>query len=354
MKSHSFLIGLGFATIFVAAAWSESPSMPRTEARPPRNVFGASNPVRDGPPSQISSSRFYPAEASDWTITGRAKVRCQLKTPKSLQDCEVVSETPVGMGFGQAAIALVKKSWRPSGRDPIGLPDGHDGLLFQLIIRAPAKLTKSSTTQAIWSRTPTGDDLSAAWSAGGRALLTGAATLRCGVSPDGKLNGCSIAGEEPRGSGFGAAALTLTGRFEVDPATRPAIAFANRDLLVGIRFFNPASSASSAPALESDIDWRVPIDQLRAPAVFPRAAIDARILEGIAQLSCLAQDDGRLTDCRTTYEQPQGMGFGAAAQSIAGNMKANPWSADGRPIGGSRVAVRFRLRESSIEPLVPQ
>ena len=48
---------------------------------------------------------------------------------------------------------------------------------------------------------------------------TGVALLGCGVEPDGHLSDCKVYVEEPRGFGFGAAAVALSRKLQLEPGT---------------------------------------------------------------------------------------------------------------------------------------
>jgi protein TonB len=71
----------------------------------------------------------------------------------------------------------------------------------------------------------------------------------------------------------------------------------------------------------------------------------SRGIEGISsvRVSCGLQPSGSLTDCRVVSEDPEGMGFGAAALAAARRSRVTPGTVDGAAVG-ARVewTVRFR------------
>jgi protein TonB len=71
----------------------------------------------------------------------------------------------------------------------------------------------------------------------------------------------------------------------------------------------------------------------------------ARGVEGVSsvRVSCGLQPSGSLTDCRVVSEDPEGMGFGAAALAAARRSRVTPGTVDGAAVG-ARVewTVRFR------------
>ena len=54
------------------------------------------------------AEQFYPPYALQRGKTGVAKIRCKVTQKDTLTDCQVVSETPTGLGFGAAVLGLGK------------------------------------------------------------------------------------------------------------------------------------------------------------------------------------------------------------------------------------------------------
>jgi len=73
---------------------------------------------------------YYPKEAEKKRIEGSALIHCTITKEGRANDCRVISETPVGYGFGNAAIATTSvMSFRPATKDgvpqeqsPINIP----------------------------------------------------------------------------------------------------------------------------------------------------------------------------------------------------------------------------------------
>jgi TonB family protein len=59
-------------------------------------------------PSPDEVSYAYPVFAAWIELSGEAAVVCQVTVEGSLENCHVTSESPAGMGFGAAALALAK------------------------------------------------------------------------------------------------------------------------------------------------------------------------------------------------------------------------------------------------------
>jgi protein TonB len=59
-------------------------------------------------PSASQISRLYPKRAAREKVQGRVVLRCQVTKAGALTECRVLSETPEGYGFGDAALKLSK------------------------------------------------------------------------------------------------------------------------------------------------------------------------------------------------------------------------------------------------------
>ena len=82
-------------------------------------------------PSADQMSRFYPDRAIDQGLTGEATLFCGVVASGKLTDCRVVSETPTGARFGDAALKLAA-FFRMSPRTVDGQP--VDGGLTRISI----------------------------------------------------------------------------------------------------------------------------------------------------------------------------------------------------------------------------
>lgn len=55
------------------------------------------------------SAYDFPQQAMDEGLSGRATVRCNATSSGVIENCEILSETPEGYGFGQSAVRIVQR-----------------------------------------------------------------------------------------------------------------------------------------------------------------------------------------------------------------------------------------------------
>ena len=77
-------------------------------------------------------------------------------------------------------------------------------------------------------------------------------------------------------------------------------------------------------------------------AAFPVRAAASGVTAGMVRLDCDVRQDGGLTDCRVSEEKPSGMGFGAAALSVAHLFRLTPQT--GKPGPADLVLQWWRRR----------
>src|SRR5262249_20605410 len=87
-----------------------------------------------------------------------------------------------------------------------------------------------------WRGDPSDEVISRAYPVRARAQdIHGLSTIACRVSPAGSLDDCTVASEQPRGFGFGRAALELAPYFRMDPADASGRPVAGRRVRVPVR-----------------------------------------------------------------------------------------------------------------------
>lgn len=91
---------------------------------PGRGVRTGPRNLREPPPGGLR--RYHPPEALRRGVSGTAVVSCRIREDTVLDQCQVLSETPAGQGFGQAGVAaaVAEYRFRPAmidGRPDFGL-----------------------------------------------------------------------------------------------------------------------------------------------------------------------------------------------------------------------------------------
>lgn len=75
-------------------------------------------------PSAADMLRYYPERAISGALGGDVTLNCRVTESLRLENCKVVSETPVHVGFGQAALKLaplyVIKPQTSAGESTVG------------------------------------------------------------------------------------------------------------------------------------------------------------------------------------------------------------------------------------------
>lgn len=297
---------------------------------------GSTNPDWLARPTPEAMLRYYPDEAMDRSISGRAVVSCLTRLDARLEACRVVEEYPVGMGFGAAAVRMAETEFRMKPATQDGKPVAGSAVRIPIHLLAPMPEARAVIFKALWASAPSFADMEAAWPEGVGDLAEGRAVLRCRVRSDGTLTNCGIAGQTPKGSPFGGAARTLVEKFRVRLTPEEVERLSTADLAISFHFFNPATPQGKARRVVSP-DWIKRIDPNQVVGLFPTAAADAGIVQGVGVADCQVAADGLLSDCRVAREEPSGYGFGASAVAAATVSQVNPWTADGRPAHGVRI-----------------
>lgn len=166
-------------------------------------------------PSPEDLDKVYPAKALRLGVEGAATLRCTTRADGVLVDCKVASESPAGYEFGEAALKLAGKfrTERPCADGPDVQPGGREVPIRFAVARylPPHRdVVFQPATGQYANLAPAGPFWPDA------ALKAGAAgdvTLQCFANPGAaKLTECEIVGENPKGLGFGQAALRMAQR----------------------------------------------------------------------------------------------------------------------------------------------
>ncbi len=330
------LLTLAFALSAGSAAFAQSP-----EPAPGDVVETVDWLVRPDPAEALN---YYPDRILDRRMSGKVLLNCTINTRGRATACETLSESPWGLGFAEASSRFVVERGQFS-------PKRINGKAVESQARVPFSIMSPTMGaryvifQPLFSQAPTFADVAAAWPMESD-LPEQVVVLRCALRASGDLTDCINAGKAP--DAFVGAAKRLKDRFKVRLTEEEAIRYANSDVLVSLRFVNPASIEGRAVAVK-DPNWVTTINAGKVLAVYPRKAAEAGITTGRGVADCLVGADGKLADCKVAREKPGDMGFGTSAVAIAQLMQMNTWSLKGRPVVGARVKlpIDFNLAEEA-------
>ncbi len=334
--------GVGAALLAFSAKFRRSPPGPKDlrEVVIDADWFRVDAPTTwQQRPTQSELMAVYPSKGRG--IDGRAVVSCLVTVQGALADCEAVSENPVGLGFGNAAIALTPQftmkpvTWRGApARTTVRIPinwKGFAGLVGQPGSRrvVPANLP--------WTEAPSFADVAAAYPKKARAeKRAGHVALSCDMSPEGRLVGCIVGAADPSGLGFEGAAKDLAKKFRFAVAT-DADRKATRDITVHVPVtFDPAALDQAVIGKPS---WAgLPkAEQMQTAFAGLGVTGTARVM-----LECTVEQGGGVSGCRVATEDPAGKGIGAAALALAPAFRLTTWTAEGLPTVGGTVRIPIR------------
>jgi protein TonB len=148
---HKVAVGLGAVvglSALLAAKVSADPQAPAPTAAavPSTAPCDPPPPASDNQPLRIKripddrlAASLYPPRAFRMGMAGQVTLRCLVTAKATLVRCDVVSETPAGMGFGEAAKKVAKHlAFAPVIKD--GAPVACGAYVFSYDWRPPREL----------------------------------------------------------------------------------------------------------------------------------------------------------------------------------------------------------------------
>lgn len=289
----------------------------------------------------------FPEALRGQNIPGRVTMLCTIDAVGKARVCETLKEEPYGLGFGEAGTAMMMRKGRFKPRRING--EAVDGGQVEVSLhiwprpgRGPRRGYNMLYDNPPWAAVPSFDDMASAWPAGhpGDEVVV---VLRCRMPANGSLDRCkAINGADKAATD---AALGLSDRFRVRLTKDMARFYGGWDVVVSLRLLNPAA-ANPAERRVTAPNWTVYPDEKVMKTVYPDKAANSGVRSGRGVAECMVAADGSLTACSVADERPDEFGFGEAAVRVAGQMKLDPWSADGRPTVGGRIRLPIDFRQA--------
>jgi TonB family protein len=325
---------------------------------------GYQPPVWLRKPTGSDFANVFPAHAQANRISGEAKIRCVVNIHGLLEQCTVVEESPLGEGFGAAALLLAPTFMMRPPTGPHGPTTGVVNIPIRFLVSgrlsdAPSSAIGASRSpyaggsrfssaksafdsvivQPTWSAAPSFADVAAAYPVGAGGV-SGHVVLRCRVVAGGALKNCGTQLEYPPGKGFLGAAKSLVARFRLATPAEAGWSYVD----VPVSFVDPSSAEFRERRIGAPT-WRVELDPAKVAQVFPEEAAAKGIKTGRGVAKCEVAQDGALTGCQEMPGDPDGLGFSHAAVVVAGAMAMNPWTDEGGPVDGAVITlpIRFNL-----------
>jgi TonB family protein len=331
----------------------ETPSAKTPAPAPPPGVYV--DPAWVKKPTAEDIFGVWPIEAMKQQKPGRAVIACHVNTLGKAYDCQVVEETPPGLGFGMAALALAPQLlFKPAtlNGEPV---DSEVRIPISWTGPLPTPSTDARTvtlTVRTWVSAPTYAEVAAAYPDKARASnAIGHVTLDCMVKLHGRLGECEALSEEPKGLGFAAAARKVADKFAAPTALPDGRRTEGMGTQIAITF--PSEMASGAAPVIGRPEWLgLPTgDQLRD--AFPKLPPGGPAVTARVAMTCAVVAGGHVDDCRVESESPAGQGYGAAAQRMAPFFLMSIWTVEGLPTVGGRVRIPIRYEVPAGETAGP-
>ena len=305
-------------------------------------------------PSGEDMANNYPQTATMLSLAGRVILHCSVAASGRLDGCEVPTETPKGLGFGNAALALSRQFlMRPQTRD--GAPISGGQINIPIVFRLPASsppqdppapAPESAAMLAlalkVVAAAKTTDRAAQSYEQAATAFESGRVA---DVSPEnaaaiakairatypGRLRDAADGQARVYASLFTAKELAELEAFFKTKAAAAIYGQTNeaRALDAGLAALGRQRQAAISRDIFCGTHSCAPVDGGEAPPwahvptleqVFQSWPPLARTfnLPGSAQLTCTVIAGGALSGCQITRQTPTGLGFGGAAQTLAG------------------------------------
>lgn len=330
------------------------------------------NGVWETMPTKAQADEAYPDEALEEGLEGRAIVGCTVGETGLLKACAIDAESPVGVGFGEAAVGLMKRyKMKPqtSGGQPTAGGRVAVPVNFFLAGDEPAPAGTPLRETVDWLSAPTIAQWSAAYPIApasgpmkriaysregkerdGDGAGTAVAILKCRIDQNGRLTACRVDRETPEQAGVGEAARSLIPYFRAPSEDQYGVT-AGAPVSLMIAF--PGDSTARLPQSLAEPTPAARASYAQVEAAFPARARAAGKLGGEAAVRCRRDDAGWAKGCIVVTERPADMGFGEAVMSLSPTFRFTLWSYAGTPTSTTGILnIAFGQSEPGAKPAI--
>lgn len=213
--------------------------------------------------------------------------------------------------------------------------------LLSILVSAAGAAGAAPVNKPVWDALPSNEDVLAVYPAAAKANdLSGRAKITCTVTAAGRLDGCGVVSEEPAGAGFGAAALSLAGKFSLEPRWADGRSAVGAALTLPFRF-EPPELRTPELKFKQMVGYSGLGD---AGPYYPDGAYQHR-QAGVVTMDCDLAADGALSACVVRSQDPEGYDFDSAALRMARAkwVTGAPRVVDGKPLVQERVRVTVKF-----------
>jgi TonB family protein len=281
---------------------------------------------------------FYPPKARAAGVEGDATLMCERTDTAALVNCRIGDEHPTDQGFGPAALEIARQAKGLPGLTAAA--GAAPPILFTFRLNPPSITPNLLALPHVilnpdWLTKPSPEAMADAYPhEAALRRITGSATLDCVVDASGAVSDCT-AKDDPPGMGFADAALQVAKTFAFKPRTLDGLPIGGAKVVAPLRFSAPAQEQAQGPQITNP-DWLKKPSGEDMENFYPAASGGAA---GKAFISCIVTSRGTLDKCFVVSESPTGMGFGAAALSLAPMFMMRPMTENGVPVGGAHIVI---------------